>query len=92
MGRDLMEEYACDERWMFIDEPDWDPWEPLRIEREAKEGIRTTGDGTKISVEEMTTSHIKNVIAYIQSRDTVNIYAPWIEVFHEELKQRGDTE
>lgn len=88
MGRDLVEEYAWEERWMFIDEPDWDPRGPWRIEREAKEGVWTTGDRTQIPVEKMTTSHIRNTIAYLERRNKFSIYDPWIEVFKKELDKR----
>ena len=58
-----------------------------KIANEAEMGIWTTKDGRQIPVEEMTTSHITNTIAYLKRLDD-EVYEPWIDVFEEELKRR----
>lgn len=75
MGREWAEEHYFEE-------------ERMQIEDEASLGIWTTKDGERISVEDMTTSHIKNTIAYIQRTDQTDMYLPWVKVFKAELTRR----
>lgn len=58
-----------------------------QIANEAEMGIWTTKDGRQIPVEEMTTRHIKNTIAYLKRLDD-EVYELWIDVFEEELNRR----
>lgn len=60
-----------------------------RIEDDARQGVWTTKDGREIQVKEMTTRHIRNTIAYLEKRNTLDIYEPWIEVFKKELDKRA---
>lgn len=60
-----------------------------RIEDEAKHGVWFTKDGQEIPVEDMTTSHIRNTIAYIERTDKYDLYMPWLKVFKKELERRG---
>lgn len=77
----------------WIDEHECDIVETLmRIEDEASYGVWTTKDGTQIPVEDMTTSHIQNTIAFIKRTDQTDMYLPWVEVFEEELERRGSEE
>jgi len=59
------------------------------IEDEARRGVWTTKDGQEIPVKEMTTSHIRNAIAYLERINTLDIYNPWIEAFKKELDKRA---
>ena len=79
MGREYMEEHE----WYEFD------LQGL-VEDEAKSKIWTTRDGSKIPVENMTTSHIKNTIAHIKRIDKIDFLEPWVRVFKEELKRRGE--
>lgn len=53
-----------------------------------EQGCEFFDDGMKIPVEEMTTSHIKNTIAYIERKDKYDLYEPWLRVFRAELESR----
>ena len=64
--------------------------ERISIDREACEGIWRTKDGREIPVQMMTTNHIKNTIAYLKRIDCIDMYAPWIITFQEELERRGE--
>ena len=75
-----------DEHYFDVEE------EMLRIEKEAEYGVWTTKDGTQIPVEDMTTSHIRNTIAFIKRTDQTDMYLPWVEVFEEELERRESEE
>lgn len=59
------------------------------IEMSARKGIWTTRDGQRIAVEDMTDSHIRNTIAYLERNDVCDIYLPWITRMQRELKRRG---
>lgn len=61
-----------------------------RIATEAKTGIWTTKDGRKIAVKDMTTSHIKNTILFLEERNAFDMVLPWICVFKKELERRGE--
>ncbi len=76
---------------MLRDDIDND-WEQIRdeIEDEAEYGVWTTKDGEQIPVEEMTTSHIQNTIAFIKRTDQTDMYLPWIRVFEHELERRKE--
>ena len=58
------------------------------VETSAREGIWTTRDGRRIAVEDMTDSHIRNTIAYLERNDVCDIYLPWIVRLKRELKKR----
>lgn len=60
----------------------------VAIETSAREGIWTTRDGRRIAVEDMTDSHIRNTIAYLDRNDVCDIYIPWIARLKRELKRR----
>lgn len=62
--------------------------EMQRIEDEAKHGVWTTNNGEQIPVEDMTTRHIQNTIAYIKRVDEIDMYLPWVKVFETELTRR----
>lgn len=66
--------------------------EIIAIDHEAREGIWRTKDGREILVQMMTTNHIRNTIAYLKRIDSIDMYAPWIITFEEELERRGETE
>ena len=57
---------------------------------EAQGKVWETKDGRLLHVEEMTTSHIKNTIAYIQRNWDIELYQPWIDVFNDELERRNN--
>ena len=59
------------------------------IWHEAQGKVWETKDGRLIPVEEMTTSHIKNTIAYIKRNWDVELYQPWLDVFNDELERRN---
>lgn len=58
------------------------------VETSAREGIWTTRDGRRIAVEDMTDSHIRNTIAYLERNDVCDIYLPCIVRLKRELKRR----
>ena len=58
------------------------------VETSAREGIWTTRDGRRIAVEDMTDSHIRNTIAYLERNDVCDTYLPWIVRMKRELKRR----
>lgn len=76
---------------MLRDNIEYD-WEQARldVEDEAEYGVWTTKDGKQIPIEEMTTSHIQNTIAFIKRTDETDLYLPWIKVFERELERRKD--
>lgn len=62
------------------------------IAKRAKAKIWTTKDGRKKHVKTMTTQHIKNTLAWIERNDPIDIMMPWVNVFIEELRRRGEEE
>lgn len=74
--------------WIAEHENDWEETR-FEIKDEAEYGVWTTKDGEQIPVEEMTTSHIQNTIAFIKRTDRTDMYLPWIRVFENELERRG---
>ena len=80
MGREFLADYAWEiEQAMNYEEDIWN---------EAQNGVWETKDGRLIPVEEMTTEHINNTIAFIKRNWDNEIYQPWIDVFNEELERR----
>lgn len=80
MGREFLADYAWEiEQAMNYEEDIWN---------EAQNGVWETKDGRLIPVEEMTTEHIHNTIAFIKRNWDNEIYQPWIDVFNEELERR----
>lgn len=61
-----------------------------RIAADAETGIWATKDGRKIAVKDMTTSHIRNTINFLEERNAFDMVLPWICVFKKELKRRGE--
>lgn len=59
------------------------------VEMTAREGIWTTRDGRRIAVEDMTDSHIRNTIAYLELNDVCDTYLPWIVRMRRELERRA---
>ena len=60
-----------------------------KVKRDAEKGIWTMRDGTKIPVEEMTTSHLQNTIRFLERKeDTTDLWLPWIVRMQEELEKR----
>ena len=59
------------------------------IEAEAHEGIWQTKDGKRIPVSEMSDSHLRNTIAYLERKDDCDLMLPWIEVMRNELDKRS---
>lgn len=60
------------------------------IARGAKGKTWTTRDGVELPVELMTVKHIRNALGWIQRNDPLDILLPWVTVFTEELKRRGE--
>ena len=58
------------------------------VETSAREGIWITRDGRRIAVEDMTDSHLRNTIAYLERNDVCDIYLPWIARMQKELERR----
>ena len=60
------------------------------VEKRMAEGIWRTKDGTDLKISDMTTSHIKNCINFIEKRveEGVSLYASYIPLFKEELEKR----
>ena len=80
MGREFLADYAWEiEQAMNYEEDIWN---------EAQNEVWETKDGRLIPVEEMTTEHIHNTIAFIKRNWDNEIYQPWIDVFNEELERR----
>ena len=80
MGSDFLADYA---------------WEIEQVKEyadaiwyEAQGKVWETKDGRLIPVEEMTTKHIHNTIAFIKRNWDTKIDQPWIDVFNEELERR----
>ena len=61
-----------------------------KIAKDANAGIWTTRDGRDIAVRDMTTSHIRNTIRFLEQRNAFDMFLPWITVFENELKRRGE--
>ena len=61
-----------------------------QVEAEAGAGIWTTKDGTRIAVKDMTTSHIRNTIHFLEERNAFDMLLPWICAFKKELERRGE--
>lgn len=61
----------------------------MEVEHEAMRGFWTTRDGNQIHVSDMTESHIRNTIRYIERVDKIDLYLPWIDRFKRELRERG---
>lgn len=72
----------------FFDYYDWEIDYFYAIWNEAQVKIWKTKDGRCIPVEDMTTSHIQNTIAFLRRKDSPEIYQPWVDVFNEELERR----
>ena len=60
-----------------------------KIVEEAKMQIWTTKSGEKLSLSEMSISHIKNALKILIKNNVEDINLPWITVMQEELKKRG---
>lgn len=60
----------------------------VALERRLKEGIWRTREGRDLKISDMTTSHIKNCISFIERLREGNIYTPYIPLFKEELEKR----
>ena len=60
------------------------------IEDKAKHGVWVMRGGREIPVEDMTTRHIENTMAYIQRTDQYDLFEPWLKVFEAELKRRKE--
>lgn len=76
-GSEISEEMAIEAEVLFG-----------RVEDEAKKGIWTMRDGTRIPVEEMTTSHLQNVIRFLKRKDFDDLWFPWICRMEEEVERR----
>ena len=64
------------------------------VEDRIAEGIWRTREGTDLKISDMTTSHIKNCINFIEKRmgEGLCVYAPYIPLFKEELEKREAVE
>lgn len=60
------------------------------VAKNAKSKIWTTNDGRKKHVETMSTQHIRNTLAWIERNDPIDMLFPWVIVFMDELKRRGE--
>lgn len=60
------------------------------VAKDAKSKIWTTKDGRKKHVETMSTQHIRNTLAWIERNDPIDMLLPWVIVFMDELKRRGE--
>lgn len=60
-----------------------------KIQKEAESKIWTTKDGRKLSITEMSTSHIQNTIKYLERNNSMDILTAWIIVFQDELANRS---
>jgi len=60
------------------------------VAKDAKSKIWTTKDGRKKHVETMSTQHIRNTLAWIERNDPIDMLFPWVIVFMDELKRRGE--
>lgn len=78
LGLDCIPEFDTDIQVRYIE-----------IEYESMRGFWTTRDGTRIHVSDMTESHIRNTIRYIERVDKIDLYLPWIDRFKRELRERG---
>lgn len=58
------------------------------IQESARKGIWTTKDGRQMHVSEMTDSHLRNAIAFLEKQNYEDVYMPWIEVMEAELERR----
>ena len=78
LGLDCISEIDIDEQVRYME-----------VEHEAMRGFWTTKDGTRIHVSDMTESHIRNTIRYIERVDKIDLYLPWVDRFKRELRERG---
>lgn len=60
-----------------------------QVELNAMRGFWKMRDGKKIHVSDMSESHIRNTIKFIQKVDHTDLYLPWINRFKNELRERG---
>lgn len=60
----------------------------MMVKSDAEKGIWTMRDGTRIPVEEMTTSHLQNTIRFLKRKDFEDLWFPWICRMEEEVERR----
>ena len=58
------------------------------VKESAKSAIWETKDGRKIPIEKMTDAHLDNTISYLERKDTIDLWLPWIMRLKEERDRR----
>ena len=59
------------------------------ISNEAKSGIWTMKDGTKVAVKDMTDSHLLNAYRMVERINVMDMFTPWLVVFRKEIDNRN---
>lgn len=79
LGSEISEEMAID----------YEVYESVNIQR-MKRGVWVMRDGTKISLSDMSASHIWNCIRMLErNEEKDDIAQMWIDTFFEEIKRRN---
>lgn len=61
----------------------------IAIEKDAKSGMWTTKDGTRIPLEAMTDNHLLNAYRVVVKNNVMDMLTPWVVALKKEMKKRG---
>lgn len=61
----------------------------IKIQQEAKSGMWTMKNGTRIAITDMTDSHLINTYRLLEKNNVMDINLPWLIVMQKEIVNRG---